>query len=877
MNDIKTIKKILDKYIEKYGDELYLEEINSIKKSEIKEKSKGYENKQAFLVDANTQIKPLVWSEASIIKFIDLFFNRTDVYANSYISSKTNKTQYSFSCTNEWKQACYKMNKQPCLKCPYKSFKPITKDILLTHLEKDKILGSYISNGESQTKLLVFDFDKVEDLELINEIYKICSLNDIHAYLEISQSKKGFHLWIFFDQDMPNKDARRFGFILLSMAMSSIKNMDFNTFDRMFPTQDFISKSNSQEGLGNLIRLPLSKKDIANKACVFLDKNFKIVEDQILFLNNMKKNPVKWITNFIIKNSNKSIEVNLKNPEFIKLPLDIKSDKIINIRINSELEFEYNNLNNGIFTWLINKASFINPEYVKKIRMRISTYNEPYVICLAKKRDDILSIPKGFLNEILDGFKQANIQYKLIDELNNPNSIEINSKIKLFDYQQTGINELLKNSTGILEGKTGSGKTVVGIELITRLKTQTVIFVNTNVLVEQWYKRLLEFTDLKESDIDKNNNKEAKVMIRTLQSMNNESKYNSIKNVGLMIFDECHHLGATSYEDVARKINCKYLYGLTATLKRHDGLEKVVQGIFGNVVVIEGVQSKSKKELKIVYTKLSIPYNHSEEFNELQKLLVENVERNKLIASTILDLYQKEERNILVLSDWLTHIENLKKELLEIDPNANVIMLHGKLSSKETKEQFEKANQDNKKIILATGKFLGEGYDLQNLDTFVNIFPIGFEGKIKQYVGRIREKENKDILAIDFYDKFVSKFNNLFSNRLRTYKTLGYEIIDKPNIQQYIYDLNNFFEWFKIDYDKAKEITAYKSFLNPFFKEVQKIDIENKIKYLNKKSNYPSSWVVFNKRIVWQLHDEYVMRFEDPEFYKEILSYYKSK
>lgn len=882
MRDYKFIKSVLDKYIKQYGDDLYKEmlAINNSKSSNTTEVIVDNNIETNYLIDTNVEIKKIIWNDTSINLYMDLFFNRTDVYAKfiSYISKDGEQIKlYTFSCENEWKEGCYKKVGKKCTDCPLKKFQPINSSILKTHLEGKNIFGSYISNSESKTKVLIFDFDKVNDLEMINQIYNICNVNDINAYLEISQSKKGFHLWIFFDDYISNYEARRFGFLLLSMSMQVSRIMNFEYFDRIFPTQDYIN--NTKDGLGNLIRLPLSATDVANNGCVFLDKSFKIVENQIEFLNNIKKNSIKWISNFVNKNSTKALDINLKNAHAVNFLENIKCDKLINIEVSNELAFNFNELNNQLFQWLAYKTSFVNPEYIKNQRMRVSVYKVPYIISSFRLEHDILYIPKGFLNTITDAFKKANIEYKIINKINKPKKLEFIPKYELYDYQKIGLLNLIKKDTGILEGKTGSGKTIIGIELINRLKVHTVIFVHNTVLAKQWYDRLLEFTDLTKDDIDLNKNKKAKIMIRTLQSMNDESKFECLKDVGLMIVDECHHSAAYSFEKVIRKVNCKYVYGLTATLSRSDRLEKIANGLFGDVVTIEANNNATdNKKLKIIPTTFSIAHNKDMDLNSLYSELIKDEKRNNEIINVLLTLYNQKNRNILVLSEWLTHIANIKKIILEKDKNVNLIVLHGQLNNKELKIEFEKANLNQRKIILATGKFLGEGYDLQNLDTIVNIFPFSFEGKLKQYVGRIRDAKDKKILAIDFHDKYIFKFNTMFAKRYKEYKKIGFvNIEEEKKTNQYIFTLDNFVDNFKIDYDNCKEVIGYRYSSNNFFKNANLIDKDNKkIKYLKQSENYSLNWIIFDKRVCWQLVDEYVIRFDDNNLYKELLNSYKS-
>ena len=277
--DINIIKYILKKYIETYGDDLLKKSLKEIKEKQEKEKneinqgSQNEEQMNAIVKNNNIKIDSLNWGPKEIKLFLKLFFCIYDVFAKYWKNDK--KSGYSFSCKNEWvKNLCEKLilNSKGCKNCKFKDYLEISETNIINHLCKNQIYGTYVSNKESQTKFLVFDFDDVTDLNFIKNLYKICKINNIYAYLELSSSKTGYHLWIFFNDFIANNIVRKFAILLLSLTLNISKNINFKYFDRIFPTQDFLSK----QELGNLIRLPLSYSDVSRNACVFLNENFEI-------------------------------------------------------------------------------------------------------------------------------------------------------------------------------------------------------------------------------------------------------------------------------------------------------------------------------------------------------------------------------------------------------------------------------------------------------------------------------------------------------------------------------------------------------------------------------------------------------------------------
>ncbi|MDE5553478.1 MAG: DEAD/DEAH box helicase family protein, partial [Malacoplasma sp.] len=589
---------------------------------------------------------------------------------------------------------------------------------IINHLYKNQIYGTYVSNKESQTKFLVFDFDDVADLGFIKNLYKICKINNIYAYLELSSSKTGYHLWIFFDDFIANNIVRKFAILLLSLTLNISKNIDFKYFDRIFPTQDFLSK----QELGNLIRLPLSYSDVSRNACVFLNENFEIEKNQIDFLYKIKENNSKYICAFLNDNFKNSISFALNNS--IKNSMDkliFNSDKL-NILVTSEIIFDTNQLEPSLLKWLIFISSFINVNYIKLQRMRISVWNVPYIISTYRIENGKIYLPKGLLNEIISKLKQQGIKYKLKNKTTSGKAIDITTNFELNNIQKNYFYELIKHNTGVLIAPTGFGKTMIGINLIKEFSKNTLIVVDRKIIAEHWKAMIIKYTNISEDEIDLNKQKKNKIMFRTYQSINNDSKLDQFKDVGLTIVDEWHHSAAYKYENVIKKIKSKNLYGLTATFKRYDNLEKIVSFLFGNIIEVDNsmIEIKSQKLLKIIPTNFSVLHSKNKNISEIHKYLIEDESRNKLICKLLENLYKKNKK-VLVLSEWVSHIENI---YLEINKKiSNTIMLHGQMNKKELKSELNKAEIDIPKIILATGKFLGEGYDLKSIDTIVNIFP----------------------------------------------------------------------------------------------------------------------------------------------------------
>ena len=267
--------------------------------------------------------------------------------------------------------------------------------------------------------------------------------------------------------------------------------------------------------------------------------------------------------------------------------------------------------------------------------------------------------------------------------------------------------ELIKHNTGVLIAPTGFGKTMIGINLIKEFSKNTLIVVDRKIIAEHWKTMIIKYINISEDEIDLNKQKKNKIMIRTYQSINNDSKLDQFKDVGLTIVDECHHSAAYKYENVIKKLKSKHLYGLTATFKRYDNLEKIVSFLFGNIIEVDNsmIETKSQKILKIIPTNFSVLYSKNKNISEIHKYLIGDENRNKLICKLLENLYKKNKK-VLVLSEWVSHIENIYFEINK--KISNTIILHGQMNKKELKSELNKAEIDIPKIILATGKFLAK-------------------------------------------------------------------------------------------------------------------------------------------------------------------------
>lgn len=493
-------------------------------------------------------------------------------------------------------------------------------------------------------------------------------------------------------------------------------------------------------------------------------------------------------------------------------------------------------------------AAFKNPEFYKSQAMRLSTYNIPRIISLSDESKKYLALPRGVEDNINKFCSNYGISAKWIDETNNGKLIDVCFNGELKNEQKIAVDEMLKYNNGILSATTAFGKTVIGANLISQRKVNTLILVHRVQLLEQWKNRLSEFLSINEflPEIVQKRGRKKKISIigqigggknqlnkivdiAVIQSLlDGDDVKELVKDYGMVIVDECHHISAISFEKVLKAVNAKYVYGLTATPTRQDGHQPIIYMQCGKIRY--KVDAK-KQALNRPFEHYVIPrftsfkrasYKNEEKFNisDVYNEIANYEIRNKMIINDIVDSL-KNGRNPLVLTERTIHVEYLNNELKNFCKN--VISLTGGVTPNRTNEILTLINdipQDESFVIVATGKYIGEGFDMPRLDTLFLTMPISWKGTLQQYVGRLhRLYEGKtEVIVYDYVDIHVPILERMYSKRLKGYSNIGYKSkvdlvkIDDANI---IFDSSNFINVFSHDIlSSTVEITIVSPFLS---------------------------------------------------------------
>ena len=704
------------------------------------------------------------------------------------------------------------------------------------------------------------------------------------ALLEVSRSGNGAHIWMFFDESISTEIARKFGRYILTDTMNNSRSISLNSYDRMFPAQDYITSKQ----IGNLIALPLNGLSGKNGNTLFVSTEFVPYSNQYKILSECNKISQLKVKEFIRRKeeisdigflSSKVKQIDITN-------IDFKQPFIVNLQ--NQIRISKDTLNYKSKQFLIRFSSISNPLFYKNEKMRMSNFNVPRIIQLHKEDIDNIYLPIGLVDELKSILTSKGILFEVDDARNTRLIKEMKTDIVLRHEQKKVFSDINKQSNGLIVAPTGFGKTILGIELVSKLRQRTLIITNRVNLCEQWYKRFNTYTDLtkigryygkyKELDNDVN--------IATFQSLMKNENLNDVKdNYGLIIIDEVHHLAAFTFEKVIRSFSSKYIYGFTATPKRADGLEKIINMLIGDIIVdVKLDNSLLNKSLITHFT--SFKSSNELQIAEMLNRITLDVMRNDMIIRDIKEAYRNQ-KYILVLTDRLEHLNTLEKEISKFCDS--LLTIHGRMGVKQKRTFYEKLETVQECfIILSTGKFIGEGFDESRLDTLFLTMPFRWRGTLSQYVGRLHRTSNeiKYITVHDYLDIHIRMFSNMYVDRLKGYKQLGFEIDESLGDRQSVFNKYNFDERLLEDIIHSKKSVKFimryshdkrveylrKNVLTNFDSTINEKD--DKTKYLNV--------IIIDDRILWygsinpfvfnNKEEDTILRIEDSLIITEILS-----
>ncbi len=795
-------------------------------------------------------------SFSKISLFMSLFKGRSDVYAKKWENKEKAKSGYSPVCLNLWRDGLCGKPKASCSKCANALYEPFDEHVVEKHLKGKIVAGVYPMLPDETCHFLAMDFDEAGWQDDVTIVRAVCAEFHIPVAVERSQSGNGGHLWFFFENPVAAGLARRFGAAILTCSTAKRHEIPFKSYDRLFPSQDTMPTG----GFGNLIALPLQKFARQSKNSEFVAENFESYADQWAFLASIQKIPEDRIENLIeLLCQGRELGILKIDEEDAPKPWEKQTVSLQKTDFPTQMDIvkanmlfiPKGNISQRALDRLKRLAAFKNPKFFKQQAMRLSTYGHPPILSCAEETKDYLCLPRGCERDLLDALDSYGIEVHLIDRTHCGEKIDVEFNGHLRDDQPLALEHLLHHDIGILSGTTAFGKTVVAIKLIAERKINTLILVNRISLLKQWQKRLSEFLIIHENLSEKAVAAEKKkgqaknagavgqfgagkntlggiIDVAVMQSLSRKGDVKGfVKDYGMVIADECHHASAFSYERILKTTHAKYICGLTATPTRKDGHHPILFMHCGPIRFLDNAKKQAEKrpfDHSVIprFTSFRIPLNTDEKDLSIQDIyaeLVEDVARNQQIVEDVLTSY-KRGRNCLILTLRTAHVEWLAKELREEAPDVEV--LTGGMGAKTTQEIFKRISEtpaDKNLLLVATGSFIGEGFDEPRLDTLFLAMPISWKGTLQQYAGRLHRLfiDKKEVQIYDYVDIHVRMLERMYQKRLAGYASMGYKtksddvLSASPNI---IFDKDSFLPVFTNDLAGArKEIVIVSPFV----------------------------------------------------------------
>ena len=750
--------------------------------------------------------------------FMSLFKGREDVFARRWFSKSTGKAGYQPVCVNEWRRGVCDKKTYKCAECPNRDFAPLTSQDVYRHLEgKDEnccdVVGLYAIIPDNNCSFLCTDFDdkscKHGYKDDVLAFVGVCRDWQIPYAIERSRSGNGAHVWIFFEEPLPAFKARRLGNAILTEAMNHDGRMSLNSYDRFFPNQDRMPEG----GFGNLVALPLQGQARKNLNTVFVDDDFLAYKDQWTFLYNIKKlreDDVNKLLSLHVNEEFGALSTSSESKPWVTpTPQDVtKADFYATMEIvkADKIYIPLKSISAKVLNHLKRIAAFKNPEFYSKQALRLSTYSVPRIISCFDITDEYLAMPRGCEDAILSFLNDNNVKYTITDETSHGKKITVTFTGKEREEQTDAINALLTYSNGVLHATTAFGKTVTAAAIIARKKVNTLILVHSKALLTQWHERLTEFLDIdfKETEEPKKrgrkkvfspigcldsagNSLHGVIDIALIQSCLDENGVKPfVQDYGMVIVDECHHVSSITFEHVLKSIKAHTVYGLTATPIRKDGQQPIIFMQCGPIRFSADAKSQIAKQsfdryLIPRFTSYRSITEDRQTITAMYQSLSEDTVRNDLIVKDICKAVDSG-RTPIILTNRTSHVTLLAEKLKTTIPN--VITLTGSDRTKDKREALQRLqtiSPSEPLVIVATGKYVGEGFDYPRLDTLFLALPISWKGLVAQYAGRLhRENEGKkDVRIYDYIDIHEPVCDSMYRKRLKGYASIGYKTIIK--------------------------------------------------------------------------------------------------
>jgi superfamily II DNA or RNA helicase len=693
-----------------------------------------------------------------------LFRGRADAFARRWDKNGSYFPDYTF----DWNEFnAHKAGGGTIKDFKNKELTPLTDGVVRKHLTGQITIGIYPILENNTSYFLAADFDKENWLEDSRNYQEEMAKLGLSSYIERSRSGNGGHVWVFFKDAYPCHKSRMIG---LGVVRKVLKLSAFDkeaSFDRLFPNQDTIAKN----GFGNLIALPFQGESVRAGNTVFIDPSIGIpFENQFEILKTVRRHSTDELDNAYGQAVGSTIDAIISTTK----------NKKLKIYVGQNITLNKSQLNGPLIGYLKEELNFLNTEYLTKKRLGMSLYQVQKYFRLIDESDITVSLPRGFLSRLLKFLYENDVKYEISFVSPKLPDCKFKSHIKLRDQQEQIVNVAMAEKQGVIVAPPGSGKTMIGMELIARRQKPALVLVHRKSIADQWVERIQKDLNIPKARIGrfssakKSTGKE--VTVGLLQSFARSKNLAELQDTfGTIIVDECHHIPAKTFRNVIAHLNPEYLYGLTATPRRQHNDEQLIYVYIGDIIAnmadfTETDKPAARKKFDIVIrkTSLTIPFNwKTDHFDLIAKVISYDTARNELAVKDIIEQVTLK-RKVLVLSERKEHLKILE---LYLKGQCETTIFTGDDSAASRSTKMKQIQDGHFQVLLATGQIFGEGMHVENIEALVLAFPFAFEGKLTQYVGRLMHSTSPKAL-IDYHDENISFLDRQFKARKRMYNKL---------------------------------------------------------------------------------------------------------
>jgi superfamily II DNA or RNA helicase/very-short-patch-repair endonuclease len=750
-------------------------------------------------------------SEAKIALFRSLFRGREDVYPRRFESRRTGKAGYAPACANEWVRGICEKPRIKCADCPNRRFLPVTDEVIRWHLsgfDADRqpfVAGVYPLLRDETCFLLAVDFDKTGWREDATAFLEASRRLNLPAVLERSRSGRGAHVWFFFEQAIPAALARRLGSHVLTETMEGRPDIGLDSYDRLFPNQDTMP----QGGFGNLIALPLQKGPRRQDNSVFLDEHLIPWADQWAFLASVRKIDRAQVERIVQEAERHGRILGVRLPpqddgddepwtappsrRRRESPIVGELPETLELVLGNQIYLAKDGLHPGLRNRVLRLAAFQNPEFYKTQAMRLSTYDKPRVIACAEDHPQHIGLPRGCLDDLRQALTDVGVRAVIRDERYAGRPLDLTFQGELRPEQRVAAKAMLEHENGVLAATTAFGKTVVAAWLIAQRGVSTLVLVHRRQLLDQWIDRLATFLGIPAKSIGRIGGGRSRptgmLDVAIIQSLVRKGVVDDrVADYGHVIVDECHHLSAHSFEQVARQTKARFVMGLSATVARKDGHHPIIFMQCGPVrhrvnAKVEAATRPFEHYVLVQPTAFqpqrSPDTDKRVEFQALYQELIDDEPRTRRICDDVIEAVGNG-RSPLVLTERNDHLDSLEQGLAS--GVRHLVVLRAGLGKKQRQaivDRLAAIPREEARVILATGKYVGEGFDDARLDTLFLTLPVSWRGTIAQYAGRLHRLYDgkREVRVYDYADLNVPMLARMFDRRCRGYEAVGYTIL----------------------------------------------------------------------------------------------------